>query len=154
MRLYMQFRIILVFSNHILHTVYYTSGSKTFFGLQSTCNFCTVHYTMKTLFVMPSTEMCSVKSVMPCYTMDTAMCKGLRENVLLRIFHLKPPISVHLEKDAIEGFRGGTRRTSWRNITVPREKLWGQICDIMSPKQNILNVDITSRDFRLLLISR
>ena len=68
---------------------------------------------------------------MLCYTVDTAVCEGLRENVLLGIFHLKPPISLHLEKDAIEVFRGRTSRSSWQNITVPRENLWGQICDII-----------------------
>jgi hypothetical protein len=57
MSFYTQFRIILIFSNYILHKVCYPSGSKTFFGLQSTWNFCTVHYTMKTLFFMPSIEM-------------------------------------------------------------------------------------------------
>jgi hypothetical protein len=86
--------------------------------------------------------------------MRTAVCDGLRENVLLRIFNLKQPVSVHLEKNATEGFRGGTRRTSWRNITIPRKNLWGQICDIMSPKLQIQNVDIISREFRLLPRSR
>lgn len=82
------------------------------------------------------------------------MCEGLRENVSLGTFRLRPPISVHMEKDANEGFRGGTRRSSRWNITVPRENLSGQICDIMSPKQQIPNVGITSRSFRLVSRSR
>lgn len=61
-------------------------------------------------FVMPSIEICaSVKSnAVLCYE-HGCVCEGLRENVLLGIFHPKPPVSVHLEKDASEGFRGGTR---------------------------------------------
>jgi hypothetical protein len=43
---------------------------------------------------------------MPCYTIDTGVRVGLRENLLLRILHLKRSISVHFEKDAIESFRG------------------------------------------------
>ena len=153
MSLYMQFRIILIFSNYVLYSTLH-QWFQNFFRLAKHLELlhCTLHHENCSLCYQPKCVL--VQSAMACYTMDTAVCKGLRGNVLLRIFRLKPPISVHLEKDAIEGFRGGTRRSSWRNITVMREILWGQICDVTSPKQQILDVDITSRDFRLLSISR
>jgi hypothetical protein len=50
---------MLVFSNYMLHTVYYTSGSETFSVCKASGTFGTIPYTMKILFVTPSTEMCS-----------------------------------------------------------------------------------------------
>lgn len=65
------------------------------------------------------------------------------KNGLLKKFHLKPTFTVDVENTAIKVFRGGTRPSLWRNISVWRKDRWEQMCYIVYPELYLLNVHTT-----------
>jgi hypothetical protein len=143
MSLYIKLRLILVIEVLTSHSIQCTTPAvpkrlrfAKHLDLMALCR------TPYVLSVMPSIELCSrVKCNAVLYYgqgWTNGFCtRDCEKNGLLRSF------SVSVEKTAIRGFRGGTLRSSCRNISVSREHRWEQMCYKISPKLQVLNVGIT-----------